>query len=73
MQLGAFLEKSTAEKEWKQLIVDVPELQNYVPVYDNIRLADIPMMRIIVRSDSEDLYQICQKVQNKGHECFLRD
>lgn len=73
MQLGAFLEKSTAEKEWKQLIVDVPELQNYVPVYDNIRLADIPMVRIIVRSDSEDLYQICQKVQNKGHECFLRD
>lgn len=73
MQLGAYLNEETAQKEWNKLITDFPELAAYKPNYEQISAAGIPLFRLTIKSTSGGFKEICAKLRQKGRECFLRD
>ncbi len=73
MQLGAYLNEETAQKEWNKLITDFPELAAYEPNYEKISAAGIPLFRLTIKSTSGGFQDICAKLRQKGRECFLRD
>lgn len=73
LQLGAFIEKSTAEKEWQNLSSAFPELKKYTPVYETASVAGIKLYRLQISSPSGGFKELCIKLRHSGRECFLHD
>ena len=73
MQLGAFLDTQTAEKEWQKITSDFPELKNKTPIYEKTEVTGIALYRLLLKSASGGFKDICIRLRRKGYECFLRD
>lgn len=73
LQLGAFLDKETAEAEWLKLKNIYPELQSYTPVYEPTSAAGIPLFRLQIKSPQGGFRDLCIKLRRDNRECLLRD
>ena len=73
MQLGAFLDLMTAEKEWQKICADFPELKNKNPTYEKTEVTGIALYRLLLKSTTGGFKDICIRLRKKGYECFLRD
>ena len=73
LQIGAYLDKSTAEKEWKKLSSEFSELQKYQPIYEKNYVTGIGLTRLYIKSPSGGLKNLCSQLRNKHRECILRD
>ena len=73
LQLGAFLDKESAAKEWQTLSLEFPELQKYQPLYEQTSAAGIAIFRLVIKSPNGGFKDLCIRLRNRNHECFLRD
>lgn len=73
LQLGAFVEKNTAEEEWQKLSSIFPELKKYTPAYETASVAGINLYRLQISSPNGGFKELCIKLRRSGHECFLHD
>ena len=73
VQLGSFLDKETAQKEWYQLTKDFPELSKYTPLYDTTSVAGITLHRLSIKYPQETSKELCTQLHKKGKECTLQD
>ena len=73
MQLGAYVEKSAAEKTWQELCAAFPELTNYAPDYEQTTVAGITLYRLKIHSQQGGFKDLCVKLRNYGRECMLYD
>lgn len=73
MQLGAYVEKSAAEKNWQELCAAFPELNSYTPDYERTAVAGITLYRLKIHAPQGGLKDLCVKLRNYGRECMLHD
>ena len=73
LQMGAYLDKSTAENEWKKLSSEISELQKYQPVYEKNYITGIELIRLYIKSPNGGLKDLCSQLRKKHYECILRD
>jgi len=73
MQLGAYLEKSTAEQEWQKISSILPELKKYTPMYETTYITGIKLIRLYIKSPTGGLSELCKQLRLHNLECILRD
>jgi len=73
LQMGAYLDKSTAEKEWQKLSSEFSELQKHQPIYEKNYITGIELIRLYIKSPNGGLKELCSQLRKKHYECILRD
>jgi len=73
LQLGAYIEKETAEKEWKKLSAQFPELRKYQPIYEKNYITGIELTRLYIKSPTGGFKSLCNKIRAQHYECLLHD
>ncbi len=73
LQLGSFLDRETAQKEWEHLTKDFPELSQYTPEYDTTSVAGISLHRLSIKVSPDSSKELCTHLHQKGKECILSD
>ncbi len=72
MQLGAFSECDNAEKAWKDLQRNYPELAKMQGQVETVTVDGKEIHRLIVQSEKGGFVGICNKLRQAGRGCILR-
>lgn len=72
MQLGSYVEKDNARKDWEKLSVQFSELAAFKPALERSHVGDKIYYRLLINAPQGGLREICNKLRGNRVECLLK-